>query len=264
MIDFDPGPPRSVARIFARMPSYAAHSYLFWHDWGPVFYRGRLDRSARVLVVASDPGPTERIACRTLVGDAGQRVQGFLTRLGLTHGYVVLNAFAYAMRPSTAARASRAIFADPAHTRWRADLFRRVTGPQLQAVVAFGAHAQRAVQLWDAVPDVPVERLPHPSSRDGRVLVESWGAGLARLRAVVTPDDDGDPTGPTYGETFAEEDYAPIPRRDLPFGMPDWVGDDAWGRAATPKHHNCVHRPSSDPVRTLVWRAPENHGTVGP
>jgi uracil-DNA glycosylase len=34
-----------------------------------------LDRSAKVLCIASDPGPTERIVGRTLVGDAGQRVQ---------------------------------------------------------------------------------------------------------------------------------------------------------------------------------------------
>ena len=49
MVEFDPGPPRQVAEHFEKVPSYAPHRDLFWYDWGPVFYRGRLDRSARVL-----------------------------------------------------------------------------------------------------------------------------------------------------------------------------------------------------------------------
>jgi hypothetical protein len=55
-----------------------------------------------VLCLASDPGPTERIAGRTLVGNAGQRVQGLLAKLGLTRSYLCLNAWAYALRPSKA------------------------------------------------------------------------------------------------------------------------------------------------------------------
>jgi hypothetical protein len=48
---------------------------------------------------------TERIACRILVGDAGQRVQGFLTRPGLDHSYVGFDAFPYmALRAAALAR----------------------------------------------------------------------------------------------------------------------------------------------------------------
>ena len=100
MVEFDPGPPPEVAEHFAGVPSYAPHRDLFWYDWGPVFYRGRLDGSARVLCIASDPGPTERVAGRTLVGDAGQRVQGFLHKLGLSRSYACVNAYAYALLPS--------------------------------------------------------------------------------------------------------------------------------------------------------------------
>jgi hypothetical protein len=73
----------------------------------------------------------------------------------------------------------------------------------------------------------------------------------------VTPDSDGDASVPNYGSSFEETDYAPIPPRDLPFGLPAWFGDDAWGRQDTPRHNNCVARPSSDPEHTLVWQAPE-------
>ena len=82
MVDFDAGPPPAWATRFASSPDYGSFKQHFWYDWGPVFYRGRLDGTARLLCIASDPGPTERVANRTLVGDAGQRVQGFLAKLG--------------------------------------------------------------------------------------------------------------------------------------------------------------------------------------
>src|SRR3954465_15607935 len=105
MTEFDAGPPAPRAQHFADGPSYAPQRSLFWYDWGPIFYRGRLDGSAKLLGIASDPGPTERIACRTLVGDAGQRVQGFLAKLGLTRSYVLVNAHAYAVHPGKADQA---------------------------------------------------------------------------------------------------------------------------------------------------------------
>jgi hypothetical protein len=43
MVEFDPGPPPEVAEHFARVPSSAPHRELFWYDWRPVFYRGRLE-----------------------------------------------------------------------------------------------------------------------------------------------------------------------------------------------------------------------------
>jgi hypothetical protein len=255
MVEFDAGPPPSVAAHFAALPSYEPHRDLFWYDWGPVFYRGRLDRSARLLAFASDPGPTERIACRTLVGDAGQRVQGFLTKLGLTRGYLLINAFAYALLPSRAQHATP-ILAEPAHRDWREALLDKTTGPALQAVVAFGAQAREAVELWDGRPDIPVVEVPHPSSRDPKLLLDEWRAAVVTLRGLVTPDDDGHPDAANYGPTFAESDYAAIPRRDLPFGLPWWLGDDAWSRSARPRRSNSVERPKNDLMHTLVWRAP--------
>lgn len=50
-------------------------------------WRGTILALTVVIAVPSDPGPTERIAGRTLVGDAGQRVLGFLSKLGLTRSY---------------------------------------------------------------------------------------------------------------------------------------------------------------------------------
>ncbi|MDH2413867.1 hypothetical protein [Nocardioides sp. CER19] len=253
---YDPGPPPALAAHFAALPSFAQAGDLFWYDWGPVFYRGRLDGSARVLGIASDPGPTERIACRTLVGDAGQRVQGFLSKLGLDHSYVLVNAFPYALHPSRGPDALPLLAQEP-YSAWNNHLFDLVTGPDLQAVVAFGANAREALRQWDNAPSVVTFAVPHPSSRDTRALLDGWRAAIAKLRDLVTPDAQRDSTSSNYGTRFTEADYAPIPASDLPFGLPDWFGDDRWGRQAHPRHNDSVERPTSDPDHTLVWHAPQ-------
>lgn len=255
MTDFDPGPPRVLADHFAALPSYADQRDLFWYDWGPVFYRGRLDMSARVLGIASDPGPTERIACRTLVGDAGQRVQGFLSKLGLNHGYVLINAFPYALHPSRVRDALPLLAAEPYKT-WGNQLLDLVAGPALQAIVAFGGNAQEALRQWDDAPDVPAFKIPHPSSRNTRDLLDQWRAAISQLRDLITPDLGQDNTTSTYGTRFTEADYTRIPASDLPFGLPDWFGDDRWGRQARPRHNNSVERATTDTEHRLVWQAP--------
>jgi hypothetical protein len=35
-----------VAKLFGQLLSYAASKSAFWFDWGPIFYRGRLNKSA--------------------------------------------------------------------------------------------------------------------------------------------------------------------------------------------------------------------------
>jgi hypothetical protein len=126
----------------------------------------------------------------------------------------------------------------------------------LQAIVAFGGNAQAALALWETKPDVPTFEIPHPSDHSTADLLAKWAAAIPQLRDVVTPDADGDNTGANYGSAFTEADYARIPFRDLPFGLPSWVGDDSWGRAATPPHNDSVERPSTDPDHSLLWQAP--------
>ena len=66
-------------------------------EWGPIFHRGRLDGSARVLVLGQDPATHESISRRILVGEAGQRVQGLLAKVGITDSYVMVNTFLYSV-----------------------------------------------------------------------------------------------------------------------------------------------------------------------
>jgi hypothetical protein len=112
--------------------------------------------------------------------------------------------------------------------------------------------------VWPRKPDVPVERIPHPSTRDEARLLSEWHDAVGGLRQNVAPDSDGDATGPNYGSSFKESDYAAIPRGDLPFGVPDFLGDDSGGRQGHPRHNNCVSRPTPDDGRTLIWVAPRD------
>src|SRR3954454_17015942 len=66
-------------------------------EWGPIFPRGRLDGTARVLALGQDPATHETITRRILVGEAGQRVQGLLARLGITTSYVMINTFLFSV-----------------------------------------------------------------------------------------------------------------------------------------------------------------------
>ncbi len=69
----------------------------FRTEWGPIFHRGRLDGTARVLVIGQDPATHETICRRILVGEAGQRLQGLLAKLGVTRSYVLVNTFLYSV-----------------------------------------------------------------------------------------------------------------------------------------------------------------------
>jgi hypothetical protein len=250
---FDHGPPAALARHFAELPDPPEKDD-FWFDWGPVFYRGRLDGSARVLCLASDPGPTERIAGRSLVGNAGQRVQGMLAKLGLTRSYVCLNAWAYALHPSAASDEIKKL-KEPEQLKWRNRLYDLATSSKLEAIIAFGGMAQEALSLWPNPPEALVSEIPHPSSRDEKKLLDEWREAVSDLRAVVTPDPDGTAGDPNYGAKFTEADYAPIPPADLPFGTPAFLGDDAWVRKSG-RAQNSVERPSPDDGHTLTWHAP--------
>jgi hypothetical protein len=96
---FDPGPVSApFATLASNYPGPGTYDPdRFRVEWGPIFHRGRLDGSARILVLGQDPGQHESIVHRCLVGEAGQRVQGFLWKLGIERSYVMVNAFLYSV-----------------------------------------------------------------------------------------------------------------------------------------------------------------------
>ena len=99
MAEFDPGyagePFRGLVEEAPGADAYPSDAFRV--EWGPIFHRGRLDGSARILVIGQDPAAHEAIARRILVGEAGQRVQAFLGLLGVVRSYVMVNTLLYSV-----------------------------------------------------------------------------------------------------------------------------------------------------------------------
>jgi hypothetical protein len=214
-------------------------------EWGPIFHRGRLDGSARVVVIGQDPAQHETIVRRILVGEAGRRLQGFLAKLGITRSYVLINTFLYSVYGSVtvAARKHPALIAY--RHRWLDALF---AGQQIEPVVTLGTLAAEAWQLWKATSQgqattVAVASITHPTQPESSskgdktklaaaitAMLQNWNAGLQHLTPALQHPDQVT-TLVLYGETFQDGDRVPIPAEDLPAGLPAWMHEqDGWAR----------------------------------
>ncbi|XXF77941.1 uracil-DNA glycosylase family protein [Myxococcaceae bacterium GXIMD 01537] len=245
---FDPGyaaPPfRALCEDYPDATVYPPEDFRV--EWGPIFHRGRLDGSARVLVLGQDPAAHESISRRILVGEAGQRVQGLLARLGIERSYVMVNTFLYSVYGQGGGERHRNDAAIAAYRhRWLDAL---IPGRGVEVVIALGGLADHAWGLWKATPTgaastVAYARVTHPtqpesSSGGDRVklaaaiaaMLRNWNAALDVLHPAVKHPDTPRPLT-HYGEAFAEGDLAPLPEEDLPAGVPAWMrGLKAWAR----------------------------------
>jgi hypothetical protein len=237
---FDPGYTRRFATLVRNYPGPEVYPPKdFRVEWGPIFHRGRLDGTARVLVVGQDPAAHETIVRRILVGEAGQRIQGFLARLGIETSYVMINAFLYSVYGQGGGSRHKD---DPLiaeyRNRWLDAL---LVDSQVEAVVALGQLADVAFTAWLATPagqavNVAYEPITHPTfpesaSRSGRLtkpeatalMLANWNEALEALHPAITHRDVERPLVP-YGTALKDSDRSPIPELDLPPGMPLWMG----------------------------------------
>ncbi|CAN5789975.1 uracil-DNA glycosylase [soil metagenome] len=221
-------------------------------EWGPIFHRGRLDGSASILVLGQDPGAHEAIVRRALVGEAGQRLQGFLARLGIVRSYVMINAFVYSVYGQHAANRNRHNVAMAAYrNRWLDAL---TASGDVYAVLLLGSLARSAFEAWQQTPrgaasGLPARSIKHPTypegaSRSGSIkkaeamveLTTDWNLALDELRPLISQPDVPMPAD-HYGETLVPADRSPIPPEDLPAGLPAWMRSlDSWAvrSGATP------------------------------
>ena len=243
---FDPG---CAAEPFASLaddaPGAAAYpGDAFRIEWGPVFHRGRLDGSARVLVIGQDPAQHEAIVRRILVGEAGHRVQGLLAKLGFERSYVMINTFLYSVFGQTGGTEHQhdAGIADY-RNRWLDAIF--ATAP-IEAVIALGTLANGAWSAWKATPGAAAfspgfVHITHPTAPESGAgndaakhahlisqMLANWNHGLDVIAPHVTHPDHARPLV-HYGTSFKAGDQTPIPLVDLPAGTPEWMAtDDGW------------------------------------
>jgi len=210
-------------------------------EWGPVFHRGRLDGTARVLVLGQDPAQHETIARRILVGEAGHRIQGFLATLGLDRSYVMINTFLYSVFGQGGGSKHRHDKKIATHrNRWLEAL---LSFGRIDAVVALGSLADSAWEDWKKTQ--PVGSLPNyvkithptqPESAGGssaahaasiKRMLQNWNAALSLLHPL--PHRDKSRPLKLYGDAFLGGDKVAIPEFDLPPGIPEWIRlDDGW------------------------------------
>lgn len=213
-------------------------------EWGPIFHRGRLDGSARVLVLGQDPAAQEAIARRILVGMAGHRTQGFLAKAGIDRSYVMINTFLYGVYGQSGGEkhAHDAAIADYRH-RWLDALLK---GGKVEVVVALGHLAETAWQRYRKTPagagvSAAFVHVTHPTQPDSAArgdkvklkqltaaMLKQWNKALLTIRAALAHPDRAIPFSP-YGEDFTPAELVEIPEEDLPAGLPAWMrGRDAW------------------------------------
>jgi uracil-DNA glycosylase len=254
-IEFDPGyfrePYLTLCQEYPDATLYPQDD--FRTEWGPIFHRGRLDGSARVLVMGQDPAASEAFARRILVGTAGQRVQGFLQKLGVQRQYVMINTFLYSVYGQAGGNAHKN---DPAIAAYRHRwLDALVSDNTIEVVITLGTLANAAWQTWKATPtgmdaNLAYAHLKHPTwpesssggdpvkrARATQQLLEEWNTALTALRPALTSPELSNALIP-YGEVFLPDELPQIPDFDLPAGLPPWTqGGVSWAARVgeTPK-----------------------------
>lgn len=246
---FDPGyvaePYLTLCSSYPGVDAYPPAQFRV--EWGPIFHRGRLDGSARVLVIGQDPAQHESVVRRILVGEAGRRVQGFLARLGVTRSYVFINCYLYSVYGSVRAATRRDPRLVDYRNRWIEAL---LAGGQVEAVVALGQAAAEAWDLWQQSPagqatGTAFAAVTHPTQPESfakgdktklagatKKLLANWNQALAMLSPAIAHPDVSVPLVP-YGDAWGEGDRVPIPPIDFPPGLPAWMYEnDGWARRA--------------------------------
>ena len=246
LVDFDSGygqqPFHDLCADYPGPEAYDPHDFRI--EWGPIFHRGRLDGSARVLVVGQDPAQHETIVRRILVGTAGRRTQGFLAKLGITQSYVMVNTFLYSVYGQSGGNKHKN---EPRIVGYRNKWFKAVLGlGNIEAVVSLGSLADDAWNVWLKTTDgatyktLPYQHISHPTwpessapdaatqAANTKVMLTKWNAALAALGPQIKHPDTPTALVP-YGDAFKPSELVDIIAKDLPAGLPAWMrGDAAW------------------------------------
>src|SRR6266699_3558297 len=251
--EHDPGPTTASgwATLFAETPNYRGlgravlgREAFRWHH-GPMFFRGRLDGSAKVVLVGQEGAQDESLSHRSFTGGTGARMQHLLRHLGLDRSYLFLNSFVYPifgqytddLRPLAQDPRSPIV----AH---RHRIFDQAIGDgDARLVVAVGNAAKESVATWvgahggsadpDHLDNATLGGLPgrlrlagvvHPGSAAGgstSAIKADFQRACNRIKGWLDADAGWLPADPgvprDLGAPFQYKSAA-IPYRDFPFG----------------------------------------------
>jgi uracil-DNA glycosylase len=239
MTDCDPGYPEPYLTLCRSCPDTTVYpSSDFRTEWGPVFHRGRLDGTARVLAIGQDPAQSENIARRILVGTAGHRFQGFLKKLGVTRSYVLINTFVYSVYGQ---QGGTAHMHDPGIIAYRHSWLGAIfANNSIEAVIALGSLADEAWTTWRATaagqqvspayqhithPTQPESASQHDAAKAAQLtkqMLKNWNTALTALHSAIAHPDTVTPLT-LYGDSFQAQELVEIPEADVPPGTPPWM-----------------------------------------
>jgi uracil-DNA glycosylase len=251
--EHDPGPSTASgwAALFAETPNYRGlgravlgREAFRWHH-GPMFFRGRLDGSARVVLVGQEGAQDESLSHRSFTGGTGARMQHLLRHLGLDRSYVFLNSFVYPifgqytddLRPL--AQDGRSPIVGHRHRI----LDKAVLDGDVRLVVAVGRAAKESIATWigahggsaspERLDQASLGSLParlrvvgvvHPGSAAGgstSAIRADFQRACDLVRERVEADPGWLPADPGVARNLAapfQYRSAAIPYRDFPFG----------------------------------------------
>jgi hypothetical protein len=111
---------------------------------------------------------------------------------------------------------------DPTILAYRNSLFDHAAATNtLEAIIAFGAHANTSATNWPGRGSIPIIHVTHPTAQSG--VAANWNSNLTAAHTAIAPDWDGHFNSTPYDTSMAMP-ATDIPRRDLPFGIPSWPG----------------------------------------
>jgi uracil-DNA glycosylase len=251
--EHDPGPTTASgwAALFADTPNYRGlgravlgREAFRWHH-GPMFFRGRLDGSAKVVLVGQEGAQDESLSHRSFTGGTGARMQHFLRHIGLDRSYLFLNSFVYPIfgQYSDMLRRIAQDLRSPITQHRNRILDKAVVDGDVRLVVAVGRAAKESIATWvrahggNADPNqlhaatlgslpsrVRLVGVVHPGSASGgstsAIRADFQRAcNLTRDRVDADPGWlPADPGVPRNLDAAYQYRSAAIPHRDFPFG----------------------------------------------
>lgn len=229
--DFDAGPGPDFARLL--MGGLASFE---WPDfkslgvtshpsfgWGPI-YRGRPDE-ATAYILADQESHDDLFTGRALTGESGQRLQQFLSSMGILTKYVIIRTLPVDTLDLAAAKLT-SISLNTAVLKVHQAILDRVIAqsPAVKLALSFGTAAGNVMAKLSlhGIPSINLKAWSSPGS------LNDWKQKLQDIKVVAYPKETATPSFQYDGGR------GEIPRIDLPFGVPRWVGTSG-DRGSRPK-----------------------------
>jgi uracil-DNA glycosylase len=251
--EHDPGPTTASgwAALFAAAPNYRGlgravlgREAFRWHH-GPMFFRGRLDGSAKVVLVGQEGAQDESLSHRSFTGGTGARMQHLLHHIGFDRSYLFLNSFVYPIFGQYTDEL-RPLAQDPRSpiVTHRHRIFDKAIGDgDARLVIAVGNAAKESIATWvhahggsadpDHLDNATLGSLPsrlrvvgvvHPGSAAGgstSAIKADFQRACNRIKGWLDADPGwlpADPGVPRNLDAAYQYKSAAIPYRDFPFG----------------------------------------------